>query len=176
MSDGTIEQTGERVTFRFERRLSHAIDTVWKAITDPAELERWLGQRPEIELRPGGRYVSYHGSGDRVVDRVLRIEPPTLFEHTFWEQVNPTAVVTWRLSPIADGCLLVLTHSLGMADIRGAAATVARGDDYTLIISRNGAGWHRLLDKLEAALAGHSMEWSEQAQKALQERYAAMLA
>lgn len=176
MSVGTIEQTAERVTFRYERHLSHPIDLVWKAITDPAEMERWLGQRPEIDLQPGGRYVSYHATGDRVVDRILRLEPPTLFEHTFWEHVNPTAVVTWRLTPSKEGCVLVLTHSLAIADVRTAAATVARGDDFRQILSRNGAGWHRLLDKLEGALSGQSADWSEQAQKALQDRYADMLA
>jgi len=176
MSDGSIEQTGEQVTFRYERRLAHPVEVVWRALTDPAEMERWLGHRPDIDLQPGGRYVSFHGTGDRVVDRILRLEPPTLFEHTFWEQANPTAVVTWQLSPTDEGCLLVLTHALGMSDVRAAALTVARGDDFTLILSRNGAGWHRLLDKLEATLAGQSADWSEQAQRELQERYAALLA
>ena len=176
MSDGTIEQRDGRVTFRYERRLHHPIAVVWKAITDPFEIERWTGVRPEIDLKPGGQYVSYHRGGDRVVDRILRLDPPRLFEHTFWVHVNPTAVVTWELSPIEGGCLLRLTHSLGMEDLRTATATVARGDDFTMILSRNGAGWHRLLDKLQASLDGTSDTWSEEDQKRLQDRYAAMLA
>lgn len=176
MSDGTIEQSDERVTFRYERRIRHPIDVVWKALTDPAEIERWIGTRPEIDLKPGGEYVSYHSGGHRVVDRILRLDAPRLFEHTFWVHVNPTAVVTWELSPVEGGCLLVLTHSLGMEDLRAAAATVALGDDLTTILSRNGAGWHRLLDRLDATLDGRSDDWSEQDQRTLQDRYAAMLA
>jgi hypothetical protein len=44
-----------------------------------------------------------------------------------------------------------------------------------VILSRNGAGWHRLLDKLAEMLNGQSAAWSAEDQKALQERYAAML-
>ena len=175
MSDGTVEQRGGRVTFRYERRLHHSIEIVWKAITDPDEIERWTGRRPEIDLKPGGHYISHHGAGDRVVDRILRLEPLRLFEHTFWAHVNPTAVVTWELRPADEGCLLVLTHALSMEDVRTAAATVAMGDDPTTILSRNGAGWHRLLDRLAATLDGRTTPWSQEAQKALQARYAAML-
>lgn len=110
-----------------------------------------------------------------MVDRIVRLEPPRLFEHTFWVHVNPTALVTWQLSPAELGCLLELTHSLGTDDVRAAAATVASGDDFTIILSRNGAGWHRLLHVLDEALDGRSTQWSEQDQRALQDRYATML-
>lgn len=175
MTDGTIERSGDRVAFRYERRLRHPIDVVWRAITDPAENGAWFGGRVEIELKPGGSYISHHANGMRVVDRVVRLEPPTLLEHTFWVDVNPGALVTWELHPSEDGCILVLTHSLSLHDVRGAAATVASGDDPTTILSRNAAGWHHLLDKLAAALEGRGLEWSEQSRKALQARYAAML-
>lgn len=177
MSDGTIEQTDQRVTFRYERRLRHSIDVMWKALTEPAEIEGWTGSRPEIDLQPGGQYVTHHRGGHRVVDRIVRLDPPRLFEHTFWEQVNPSAVVTWELSPIdAGGCLLVLTHSLSMEDVHAAAATVAPKDHPAVILARNAAGWHRLLDRLEETLDGCTAEWSKGAQQALQERYAAQLA
>jgi uncharacterized protein YndB with AHSA1/START domain len=175
VNEGTIEQRDGRVTFRYERRLHHPIDVVWKAITDPVEIERWSGSRPEVDPKPDGEYVTHHRGTDWVVDRILRIEPPRLFEHTFWVHVNPSAVVTWELSPIAEGCQLVLTHSLSMEDVRHAAAIVARGDDLTTILSQNGAGWHRLLDKLGASLDGRHAEWTEDDQRALREDYAALL-
>jgi uncharacterized protein YndB with AHSA1/START domain len=175
VNEGTIEQRDGRVTFRYERRLRHPIEVVWRAITDPAEIERWTGDRPEIDLRPDGEYISYHRGGDRVVDRILRLEPPRLFEHTFWVHVNPSAVVAWELSPVEGECQLVLTHSLSLDDVRRAADTVARRDDLTLILSRNGAGWHRLLDKLARSLDDQPDEWTEQDQRALQARYARLL-
>jgi uncharacterized protein YndB with AHSA1/START domain len=155
--------------------LRHPIDAVWRAITDPAHNEAWFGGRLEIELKPGGAFISYHRGGIRVVDRVVRIEPPRLLEHTFWVDVNPSALVTWELRPSDGGCLLILTHALSLDDLRAAAASVAAGDDLTTILSRNGAGWHHLLDMLEAALDGRTLEWSDADQRALQERYAATL-
>lgn len=176
MNQGTIHQADGRVTFRFARRLRHPVEAVWRAITDPREIERWTGMRPELDLRPGGEYVTHHGSGDRVVDRVVRVDPPHLFEHTFWVHVNPTALVTWELHPVADGCLLVLTHSLALDDVHMAAAKLGMGDDDTTILARNGAGWHHLLDRLESRLDERAPDWSEESQRELQGRYAALLA
>lgn len=173
MTEGTITDHDGRVTYRYERYLRHPVDVVWKAITDPDEIERWTGNRPEIDLQPGGDYISYHRGGDRVVDRITRMEPPRLLEHTFWVHINPAARVTWELSQVENGCRLVLTHGLDIDDVR--TASHALGDDVTVILSRSGAGWHRLLDKLAETLNGQSMAWSVEDQQALQERYAAML-
>jgi uncharacterized protein YndB with AHSA1/START domain len=173
VTEGTIAHHDARVTYRYERSLCHPVDVTWKAITDPDEVERWTGNRPEIDLRPGGNYISHHRGGQRVVDRITRMEQPRLLEHTFWVHINPTARVTWELSPVGNGCQLVLTHALDIDDVR--TASNALGDDVTVILSRNGAGWHRLLDKLAETLNGQSTAWSEEDQKALQERYAAML-
>jgi uncharacterized protein YndB with AHSA1/START domain len=173
VSDGTIEQRGGTVIFRYERLLPHPVGVVWTAITEPDEIERWTGSRPEIDLRPGGRYVTRHRGGEQVTDRITRLEPPRLFEHTFWVHINPTALVTWELSPANGGCRLVLTHRLDLDDVR--AATTIAGDDLTTIMSRNGAGWHRLLDLLGGTLDGRPAPWTEQDQRALRERYAAML-
>jgi uncharacterized protein YndB with AHSA1/START domain len=175
MTDGTIEQRDGTVTFRYERTLAHPIEAVWRAITDPEAVAGWMGNRPEIELRPGGSYVSVHQGGQRVVDRVLRVEPPRLFAHTFWEQVNPSAVVTWELNSAGDGCRIVLTHSLRVEDLASAAATVAAGDDLLTILSRNAAGWHRLLDQLAARLDDREAAWSREAQQRLQQHYAALV-
>lgn len=173
MSHGTIEFTEDRVTYHYEWHLHHAISSVWKAITDPEQVAAWFGGRVEIDLKPGGAYISYHRGDMRVVDRIVRLEPPKLLEHTFWAEVNPSALVTWELHPSEQDCVLVLSHSLSMADIQ--AARQRFGDDPMVILSRNAAGWHHLLDKLGAALQSTELEWSEQAQKELQTHYAAML-
>lgn len=179
MVDGVIERSADGVTFRYQRVLSHPVPVVWRAITDPAEIAAWIGNRPEIDLTEGGEYVTYHGPGPdrmRVVDRIVRVEPPTLLQHTFWQQTNPSVLVTWMLSPAGDGCRLELTHYLSNADIEAAASSVAAGDDIITILSRNGAGWHRLLDELAAAIAGRDGPWSPADQESLRERYAAQLA
>lgn len=175
MADGTVERDGDRVTFRYERPLEHPIDKVWRAITDPDELQRWSGMRPEVDLRVGGDYVTTHLDAVRVVDKVLRVDAPHLFEHTFWVQVNPSAIVTWDLSPTDGGTLLVLRHSLSIDDIEKAAATVVAGMSPLDILARNGAGWHHLLDLLTAALDGRETSFSQEAEDALRDRYAAQL-
>lgn len=152
-ADGMIDREGGFVVFRYERALPQPVPRVWAAVTEPAGIERWLGRRPSLDLRPGGAYVVGHGQGGPVADRVLRVEPPTLFEHTFRAPVNPDSRVTWELADAPDGSMLTLTHRLSDADLENAAATVAAGDDRGLIIARNAAGWRRVLDTLEAALA-----------------------
>ena len=77
MNEGTIEQTGEMVTCRFERLLRHPPEVVWRAITEPDQIDRWMGTRPEIDLRPGGHYITYHGTGDRVADRITTLSVVT---------------------------------------------------------------------------------------------------
>lgn len=173
MTDGTIEVAGEVITFRYERHISHSIDAVWQAITDDTQSEAWFGGRIEIELRPGGSYVSYHQGGMRVADRVLRVEAPRLLTHTFWVEMNPGALVTWELRPDGDGCMLTLTHTLSLDDLRPVAAT--SGQNVAFILARNAAGWHHLLDKLAAALDGRSIAWMPEDGEALRDRYAAMV-
>ncbi|GAA3115484.1 uncharacterized protein YndB with AHSA1/START domain [Kribbella aluminosa] len=171
--DGTIERGADRVTFRYERRLTQPIESVWKAITDPAAIEQWTGMRPELDLREGGSYVTRHQGDVRVVDRVLRLDPPRLFEHTFWEHVNPSAVVTWQLSPLEDqGCRLELTHVLSMDDVRAAMELGSSGVDPITVLSRNAAGWHHLLDRLQASLGEAVRPRSTEERKALQDHYA----
>lgn len=178
-TEGTIEQHEGRVTFRYQRLFNHSIEKVWRAITDPDELARWLGTKPELDLRVGGQYVLVHTSPDgskvqRVEDKVVRLEPPRLFEHTFWLEVNPSALVTWELTPTDEGTRLDLTHALDRADL-AAAATIGGGEDIVTVISRNAAGWHQLLDRITALLDGGGRPWSQSAHQDLQQRYAAMV-
>ena len=42
MTDGTLETINGRPALRFERMLTHSVERVWRAISVPAELERWF--------------------------------------------------------------------------------------------------------------------------------------
>ncbi|HZT65901.1 MAG TPA: SRPBCC family protein [Acidimicrobiales bacterium] len=172
MNEGSIERSGETVTLHYERHLAHPVEAVWRAITDPEEVAAWSGWEVEIDLRPGGRFVTRHQTGDRVVDRIVRVEPPHLLEHTFWEDVNPEARVTYRLDEEHGGCRLTLTHVLTMSDLRRSAERYSWAGDPTTQIPRTGAGWHRLLDRIAARLDGVA---SPAPADGLEERYAAKL-
>jgi uncharacterized protein YndB with AHSA1/START domain len=139
---GTYETRGDRPTLRFERRLSHPVDVVWRAITESGELEHWFPSRVVVDqLRPGAelRFEFEHMPIDApttMTGRVTDFEPPHLFAF-FWGEDH----LRFELEPLpadADACLLRLTVLL---DSRDKAA-------------RDSAGWHVCLDRLEARLDG----------------------
>jgi uncharacterized protein YndB with AHSA1/START domain len=39
---GTYEIVDDRSALTFERRLSHSVERVWRAVTEPAELAHWF--------------------------------------------------------------------------------------------------------------------------------------
>lgn len=49
MTDGTLETIDGRPVLRFERVPPHSVDRVWRAVSEPAELERWF-RRPSTGL------------------------------------------------------------------------------------------------------------------------------
>jgi len=54
-SKGKVTIEGEYGTLKFERRFSHPREIVWKAITDPNEIFRWLpGYKGTFEGYNGG--------------------------------------------------------------------------------------------------------------------------
>ena len=171
MTAGTIEHDNGNVVFRYRRELNHPPPQVWAAITDPTAVAAWMGTSPEIDLRPGGHYITHHDGGERVVDRVLRVQPTELFEHTFFEHVNPGAVVTWRLEPSQTGTSLALTHVMSRDDLRTATTSVRPGEDLIAVLARNGAGWHRLLDLVRAHLDAAEQVWTEGDQDELLKKY-----
>ena len=51
---GTYAEAEGRQALRFERRLTHPVDVVWRAITEPGELAHWFPSAVTIDLRVGG--------------------------------------------------------------------------------------------------------------------------
>lgn len=138
----TLDTVNGQPTLRFERRLPHRPEKVWRAITDPAELAHWFPQDLEGTFAPGAtlRFV-FRGEppvldGKIIEDftgEVLEIDPPRVLAYSWGGDI-----LRWTLTPDGDGCLLTFTDTLG--DLGKAA--------------RDGAGWHVCLDALEAQLAG----------------------
>ena len=52
---GTYEEIDGRPVLRFERRLAHPVEAVWRAVSEPAEPAHWFPARVEIDVRVGGR-------------------------------------------------------------------------------------------------------------------------
>ena len=127
-----------RWTLVFTRDLSHPVETVWAAITDPEHLRDWAPYRPSRDLRSVGEAtLTMQGDdlapGDELPGTVLRVEPPHILEHRWGEDT-----LRWELAPTGEGTRLTLRHTV--QDER--------------MLSAMAAGWHICLDVADALLAG----------------------
>jgi hypothetical protein len=101
MTDGTLERHDDHQVIRFERRLSHPVERVWRALTDPGELDAWFP--PDAPM---------------VVTEAVA---PRLLTATWFGDA-----LRFELRPDGDGCLLVFTHAF--ADRDTSARTAAGWD------------------------------------------------
>src|SRR3984957_15427036 len=138
-----------RLALRFERYLAHPVERVWRAVSEPAEVRRWMPAAadwapPQGEaFGLGGRHGGIPGPA-----------PPNLIEWTFGaDRFRCT------LQPKGDGCALVFTHIFD--DAAPAAQTAA--------------GWECYLDRLDAQLDDQDLseEAAHQPVGERHERYAA---
>jgi uncharacterized protein YndB with AHSA1/START domain len=145
MIDGSLETIDGRPALRFERRLAHSVERVWRAVTDPAELAEWFVVPVPWTPLLGERFESYGRAGE-----ITELRPPRLIAWT-----KGTESYRFELRPDAGGCVLVFTHVLD--ESRGSAAEHA-------------AGWEGYLDRLEAMLAGRVLS-EEDAHGSVGERH-----
>jgi uncharacterized protein YndB with AHSA1/START domain len=144
---GAYDTIENRPALRFERRLSHPVEVVWRAITASDELVHWFPSRVELdELRPGAEItfrfdeMPLEGVPLTMTGRIDEFDPPRLFAFT-WGPPGHEDYLRFELEPAAgsaEACVLRMTVLL---DQREKAA-------------RDGAGWHVCLDRLEGLLAG----------------------
>jgi uncharacterized protein YndB with AHSA1/START domain len=121
------------------------MEEAWRALTDPAEMERWFGDHVQVDLRPGGRLAvgwDDTGSFSGVVEVV---EAPRRLVYRWciaWDQpvdVGPTTRVEMSLTPTAGGVVLRVCES-------GFAALPPR------LLDGNRGGWEQELGHLATLL------------------------
>lgn len=148
---GNVEYDGEYATLTFSRWVGQPPEDVWSAITDPEQLQSWYMTRAVVTEGKGGSidYISgpshIHATG-----RILRWDPPHLFEHEWRVEPSPAlpsgeeSVVRWELSPDREGTRITLIHQrLTRRTATGFAP-----------------GTHAFLDRLAAQLNGEPIpEW-----------------
>jgi len=125
-----------RDAVRFERLLPGPIDRVWSYLTDSQRLARWFSAGSVTPAVGGEVHFEMGMDG-----RVTVYDPPHVLEYTWNEPerergVVLDALVRWELTTEGEQVRLVLVHSR----IPGFA------------LPQFGAGWHALLDALEARL------------------------
>jgi uncharacterized protein YndB with AHSA1/START domain len=142
---GTVRPDGETRALYFERRLAAPPQRVWRALTERAELARWLTDTT-IEPRVGGEVLVDWGEAGRSTGTVLTWRPPEVLEYSWvWEGVHDS-VLRLELRPDGDGTYLTLEH-------RAVAPEVAWD---------MGSGWHAFLDGLADLVEGRPVgPWAE---------------
>ena len=154
--DGTVQQIDDGFVIRFERELSHPVETVWGALTRSERISDWLGgEGSHIEPRVGGRVqLPAHG----IESTVSAVEPGRVIEFGWKTAEWDGGTVRWELRPSGDGAHLELIHRNPTADPESQQRL---GDKYGWTpdmydpIPRNLAGWHTILDGLAVALEGN---------------------
>jgi uncharacterized protein YndB with AHSA1/START domain len=137
------QRTADGWIVRFERRLAHPREKVWRALTESEHLAHWLpcdivGERragAAIELPFWPAHVERYDLGDdisRLTGEIRVWDPPSVFEWT-WD----TDILRWELTDLGDVTLLTFTTWLAPDD-SGAAKTAA--------------GYHACLDQLQELL------------------------
>ena len=148
MMDGTLETIDGRPALRFERRLPHSVERVWRAVSEPAELERWFPAAADWTPAAGETFEAAGMTGE-----ITEVDAPHRLVWTF----NGEGY-SFELSADDGGCRLVFTH---VFDDRNLAAQTA-------------TGWDAYFSRLEPHLAGDfvSEEQAHESWEEVHERYA----
>jgi uncharacterized protein YndB with AHSA1/START domain len=127
---------GDRWVLVFVRELRHPPESVWAALTEPAQLSEWSPFLADRDLGSAGAATLTMVDGDVAEDMaatVHRAERPTLLEYTWGSDL-----LRWELVATAAGTRLTLRHTIGDHDW----------------VPKVAAGWHICLDVAEQLLDG----------------------
>jgi uncharacterized protein YndB with AHSA1/START domain len=141
---------------RFERRLAHGQDRVWRAITDPDELKEWFPAAVIYEPRVGApMHFDFGGAAGQDVwpGEVTDWDPPRAFAFRWGEDE-----LRFELSAAGDDTLLVFTHSFAHQPGKPA---------------RDAAGWEACLEAFDALLEGERRRPDQERWQQHHERYLA---
>ena len=117
-------------------------ELVFRFLTEPALLERWLCVQAEVDAQPGGSYVFNVTGSHTTRGTFLVVEPGHRLVYTWlFDHVEPPLQTTVEVTvrPVGRGTRVRLCH-YGFAD-------QATHD-------RHAAGWAHYLPRLAAAAAG----------------------
>jgi uncharacterized protein YndB with AHSA1/START domain len=134
MREATLLSTGDRPVLRFERFLPRAVEDVWRAVTDPAELKAWFPTRIELDRWETGVPLVHHFDDPTfpaLPGVVVACDPPHRLAFTWGDDT-----IGFELTPTDGGTMFVLTEELARTRV-----------------ARNAAGWEVCLDRLVDGVA-----------------------
>lgn len=131
-----VHKDGEKWTLILVRELRHSPETVWQALTDPAQLREWAPFDADRSMGTAGTTVKLTTAGaptPHVTETtVTRANAPRVLEYN-WGGFD----MRWQLEDAGGGTRLTLWTNI---DRR--------------FISMGAAGWHICLDVLDHLLSG----------------------
>src|SRR5580692_8522276 len=108
-----LETIDGRPALRFERYLDHPVERVWRAVSEPAEVRRWMSAAADWTLALGAVFELGGQQG-----QITELHPPHVIGWTFGADR-----FRFTLAAKGDGCALVFTHIF--SDAAPAAQTAA---------------------------------------------------
>jgi uncharacterized protein YndB with AHSA1/START domain len=147
MIHGTLETIDGRPALRFERTLAYPVERVWRAVSVPAELERWFPAAADWTPATGETFEAGGEPGE-----VTEVDPPHRLAWRWSSQL-----FSFELAAHGDGCRLIFTNVIDDRDLAAQTAT----------------GWETYLSRLEPHLAGEyvSEELAHETWEEIHERY-----
>lgn len=145
---GTLETIDGRPALRFERALAYPIERVWRAISVPAELERWFPAAVDWAPATG---ETFEAAGATL--EVTEVAAPHRLAWVYAGQPH-----SFELTAQEDGCRLIFTHVI----------------DDPAMAAQTATGWETYLSRLAPQLAGEhiSEEVAHESWADIHERYA----
>jgi uncharacterized protein YndB with AHSA1/START domain len=127
-----------RCELRLTRRYEATPAEVWRALTEPASIARWLATPVDVELASGGAFELALANGSRIDGRVREVVPERVLELDWRHAGEQRSVVRFELHDEDGGTVLTLDH--GRIEAPLGMAYITR--------------WGRLLDRFAAEVAG----------------------
>ena len=112
LKDQTQSAQTEAITFELD--LKHTPRKVWRALTDPDLLAKWLLPVVDLKLEPGARFLfqapAKPGWDGHVHCQLVEIEPLKRLRYT-WRVGELDTVVTFTLTPTDTGVRLAIVQT-----------------------------------------------------------------
>jgi uncharacterized protein YndB with AHSA1/START domain len=116
-----VEKDGDTWTLVLVKRLRHSPDTVWAALTDPAQLREWAPFDADASLGEAGAAVTLTTVGapsPHVTETIVtRADRPKLLEYV-WGNFN----MRWQLEAVDGGTKLTLWTNIDRTHMAMGAA------------------------------------------------------
>jgi uncharacterized protein YndB with AHSA1/START domain len=122
--------------------LDAPVDEVFRHLTDPAAMIRWMGQHATLEPAPGGAF-EVDINGVPVRGRYLEVDPP------HWVVVSWGVAGSHDLPPGASQVEFILTATVAGTRLRLVHRNLP--PDQAAV---HGTGWRHFLGRLRRAAAG----------------------